>query len=78
MDDAVGGQAACDLASLIHKSDWPAALVGLDRHTFGTQREQLGWLPVKPGQNFDIGIAMQQQMRRDGLHQRLPGRGGLQ
>ena len=52
----------------------PPPRIRLHRHPFGPQREQLGGHPVRPAHHLDIGIAMQQQMTSQRLHQPLPRR----
>ena len=52
------------VADAIDIGGGPAALVGLDAHPVGAQREQLGGPAIGIAQDLDITIAVQQQMRR--------------
>ncbi|MCY1170521.1 hypothetical protein D9M73_105960 [compost metagenome] len=65
------------IAHAIAIGDRPSARIGLDRHPLGAQREQLDHVARRIGQHLHIGIAVQQQMRRQRRGQRLPARSCL-
>ena len=52
----------------------PATPVGFHRHAFRAQREQRGGQAIGAGRHLDIGIAVQQQLRRQRFEEPRPRR----
>ncbi|MBB4838203.1 hypothetical protein HNP52_001254 [Sphingomonas kyeonggiensis] len=67
----LGRQPRHPLAHLVAIGDRPAPRIGFHAHPLGAQRIELAHRAAVIGQHLDIAIAVQQQLRRQRLDQRL-------